>query len=299
LILSGRDIFAENSSLILILFYPIGIFAGCSNENTVPTILFFIAAIYFYFMLDKKRLSLKIPGWFLPGAISLLAGYFILLFAPSTKVRQDYYNTAFGVKDVSLLTYIQRIENLISRYYQASKILLIALLISTIIFGLYFWIYKKNIPAKSIRNSIIVGLFMLFSFLSLIALVVVPYFEVRSSMLTWFFSFAFIFHVFYSVAHTPVKNIIVVLSAIVVIACVYQSHTIFNLYNAFYDESMTRHYQILSQIETGSQIVQVKPFLTQNSRLLNTRDDYLVYIATTQYSNYYGVKEIQIDNRGP
>jgi len=123
-------------------------------------------------------------------------------------------------------------------------------------------------------------------------MVAVPYYEIRSSL---FFFFALtsllisIIDSFYS-SIKPVFYLSVILLSIV---WLFTFNSMRITYNAFRFEFNNREAILLTNLGSKKTVVVTKFSVNEDQRLLNKREDYLVF-NNWDYSAYYGLDKIEI-----
>lgn len=300
LLLSGKDILS-GKGVLLPLFCLLGFLAGMSSENSAVVIEVLIMAIILY-SISKRR---KLGAWVYCGAISLSAGIMYLYFAPSTKVRLDYYNKAYGVGKVTLSTYFLRART-IGQDFVRSDELLIGLFLVLLVFSLFY--HRKELTSALKRSSdgkdlngeekeVFSVLFLLaISFISLGILVLPPYHEQRSFLLTVTMLIVAIVKLFSCITRNPsplVKKAIHSLILLILSITILKSFLVYGKYSRFDQEATYRDMKIKYLSQEGLKQIKVKPFLTRSTRELNTREDYIN--GNIQYFIYYGVDSIKIE----
>ena len=124
-------------------------------------------------------------------------------------------------------------------------------------------------------------------------MVIVPYYERRTALLTWFFWLVLLFFIIEEFRKHG--SFFVYAAAIVMTFGLIQTVRIVRIYDQFYEEAMTRHYLLVKAQIEGVKEVQVEPFTTQYSRVITTREEYLLF-ENNLYAHYYGLVSIDISS---
>lgn len=299
LLLSGKDILSGRSAL-LPLYCLLGFLAGMSSESSAVVFDVLILAIILYFIIKKRKLG----AWIYCGAISLSAGIIYLYLAPSTKIRLDYYNKLFGVGNVTLSTYFLRAQAVGQDFLRSNKFL-IAFFIVLLLFS--FFQQRKLISASGYsrdrRNKnaddkevFLVLFFLTVSLISLAILVLPPYHEQRSFLLTVTMLIAAIVKLFSGITENSPpsgKKAIHLVILLIFSLTIYKSFMIYGKYSSFNKEAVSRDIKIKYLSQEGIKQIKVEPFGTHSMRELNTREDYVS--GNLQYFIYYGVDNIKIE----
>jgi len=286
---TGKDIF-EKKPILEILFYLLAILTGFTNENTVPAILV-VNIVQFVILFKKKDSEVRLPKWQWIGSILCTISFVIFIFLPSTRHRQEYYSSVYGVENPDLVYYLQRAKLILIDYTKASYLLILIVIGVGILFTVIYLIKKWTLSDESKKNIKVIGLILGLSYLSQIIMIIVPYYERRTGLLTWFYWMVLFFFIIEEL-HKH-RSPIIYLTIFLVVVGLMQTINIVKVYNHFYDESMTRHYILITAKKDGATAVQVEPFDTQYSRELTTREEYLIF-ENQLYANYYGLESVEI-----
>lgn len=291
LLFSGRDIFQNKHFLIQGLFFPVALLAGMTNENTIIAVIVIIILGYLFVKTSMIQ-SITIPKWYWSHFVFLCIGYGYLLLSPSTKLRREYYANAYGIQNPGISYYLKNIFQIIKNYIHASELLLILLgIIIAIYFILALW---KHITIPNERRINLLINFFLFaaSFVSVVALIVVPYFESRSLLFNWFCLIALMLGILIELINY--KEIFLLLTVPILVLGLVKST---NLYHCIIDlstDSYIRQNNILTQINNGSRDITITRFTDTCNNILSNRDDWLVQFSHDE--NYYQVDHIYIIN---
>lgn len=278
----------EDKVVLPIYYLLVGFLAGMTNENTVPiSILICTMAI-----LNLRFKKIPIHYTFYLGLFFHCLGYSVLLFSPSTKIRRDYYDQVFDVIKPSISDYVDRLSNILVNFFHYYKnYFLVVILLLTLFLVLHSLSSKKKIFLLKSRPLILL-VFVIISFGSVIDMVAVPYYEIRSSL---FFFFALtsllisIIDSFYS-SIKPVFYLSVILLSIV---WLFTFNSMRITYNAFRFEFNNREAILFTNLGSKKTVVVTKFSVNEDQRLLNKREDYLVF-NNWDYSAYYGLDKIEI-----
>jgi len=147
-------------SLIVLCFL-----SGISFEN-VPIAVIFILSIY---VLLYKKCSTKI----LMPIVSMLVGWCLLIFSPSTIKRSEFYKKALNIPDLSFSYVLERANDVVSLFIKTSLPLLVVS-----ICALIFLYSAKKMNVK-------VTLLIIASILVDGSMIMSPYTEARAFMFSW------------------------------------------------------------------------------------------------------------------
>lgn len=147
----------KNGILRAILFFLFGVVVGWTNENMGPAVIFLVLGFLVLIKIDNKG---RIPVWAVTGLIGVLIGYYILFTAPGNYVRIG--ESSASVWDVFT------VEGFLTRFRSVAKGFFFSLLISTVLYIVLLWIYRKE--EKSQDKQKIFKASLLFYLSALIAL---------------------------------------------------------------------------------------------------------------------------------
>lgn len=285
----GRDVLNKRPFMI-ILFYLMAIFAGFTNENTVPVILL-LNLTQMVWLIKYRKSEIRLPRWQWIGTTILGLSFLLFIFLRSTKHRMNYYSTLYSITDPNVMYYLQRAKVIFSDYIKVTYPLILFVACITIFFIAIAFIRKWKLSEESQNNLKIIVLMIGMSIISQVIMVMVPYYEVRVGLITWFFWMVlliFVVEEFYMRSKLPLYFLV-----IFIILGLFQAGQTLKIYNQFYYEAMSRHYLLLTISSEGATSAQVESFMTQSSRMLNPREEYLLF-ENQLYANYYGLKSIDI-----
>lgn len=141
--------------------------AGLSFENTPVAVMVFMLGS----LLMARQ---KTGGWrgFVP-VVSVVSGWLVLILAPSTQHRRDFYREMYGIEGYSLEYFVGRLSDVVNVFLDVSWILL-ALTIASVLL-----VWKSSPDRKRMLLSAAVAL------LVIVSLVAAPYTEPRAFSMAW------------------------------------------------------------------------------------------------------------------
>jgi hypothetical protein len=287
---AGDDVFRARTPLVW-LFYVLAILAGATNENTIPSILLFIYGPWIWSLVRKEKASL--PTWYFVGGVLLGIGYAYLLLSPSTEIRQEYYLQFTGATTNDPALYTGRLKDVARGFLEDSWGLLIAGALAVAVSRVAARPRGKNVPDSQLDLLLY---FFAACLLSTVLLVAAPYYANKASLLAWFALLCLIVH---GVLQLRATRLYALLTPLLIVAGCWVSVTMLHVYSFFYEEAEARHYALVSESQSGALVAEVSPFVTMDSRLLNTREDWLRVASKTAYPYYYGLKEIIYSDAQP
>lgn len=293
LILQNKNIF-ENKKILILLHTLLGFLAGLTNENTVITFIVLYVCTIIYRIIKKQEIYL----WIWSSFTSLVIGFFVMLFAPSTAIRMQTYKEIFGIKDVTIMDYIHRALNIINRFFKENLWLVIILLIIFIIYiSVNYNKIKLEIQRKEIKDYKTAGInimLLLASALSAGALIGAPYIETRAFFLIDFFIMGCI--IYFSIQlineiNRFFKVIAFAFLGILLGITIKENIVIYKTYNE-YNNFILKNINTIEEAKRNKESsVEISPYNYKNSRILNTREDYLQ--SNLKYlEGYFGIKVI-------
>ncbi len=273
--------------LQVVIMSVLGILAGLSNENTgIVIILVCITTAFFQKRPTIRKASLENNI----GLSFFILGYCYLLFAPSTFIRRSYYNQVYGIGKLGLPLLLRRLMAIMAQFisqYKAHLIIVSVLIILLLILNKTK--SKSTIMDLSINNRLY--LLVVFSFLSIFDMIVVPYYEIRSAMLVGFSLTALIVAIQAHLIQTNTSVARLICFALLFSFVVFLINTL-PLYNRFYKEAEVRDKSLIIASQSQNKDVIISRFKTpENQRTLNTRESYLVN-SIDAYKRYYGLDSI-------
>ena len=265
----------------------LGISAGLSNENTgIVIILLCITAAFIQKRVNIRKVSLGNNI----GLLFFILGYIYLLSAPSTQMRRAYYNQVYGINKLGLPLLLHRMITILSQFISQYKALLLAVGILFI-----FLLIVNNARPKStnfdMSNNLRNYLLVVFSFISIFDMIVVPYYEIRSAMLVGF-SLTTLFVAFLARFYKTNTSVAFLISLALFSFYMAFSINTLPLYSRFYREAEERDKSMIIASQSQNNHVILSRFETRESqRTLNTRESYLVN-SIDAYKRYYGLDSI-------
>jgi len=160
----------QNSTLQSAMASMLGLFAGLSFENIpVALILFILASL----CMERRRSAWSIRT--ISPVITISIGWFILISAPSTTYRRQFYSDILKIPDFGIDYLVQRVDNVMMVFWNTSSTLLV---VSLVAFG---WLCISR------RWGDVSRALLLFSIAIIVVFSVVPapYTEPRSFGLAW------------------------------------------------------------------------------------------------------------------
>lgn len=266
----------------------LGFFAGMTNENTVPVSIIFCCLAIVRLRLNKSKVNFAYYLAFIFHCI----GYASLLFSPSTKIRREYYDQIFGSVNPSLSVYLDRLVKILADFFYYYKSYIFVTLILLTLYFIVRLISKNNLGPFLRSRPFSLILFILFSFIAVIDMIAVPYYEVRSSLLTFFALTSFIISIidYFSNSKRPLFFLSVFL---LLLGWLFTFNNMRITYNRFDADFQKRETILLGEVGLKKTIVVPRFSEIQDQRLLNSREFYLEF-NNLNYSAYYGYDEIQI-----
>ena len=150
MLFAGRDIF-DKKPLLVVAFYFLAILTGFTNENTVPAILV-INFLQLIMLIKNKGITIRLPKWQWVGTILCGVSFAIFVFLPSTRHRQEYYNSVYGVSNPDITYYWQRAKFILIDYGRAAYILLLFVLGVSVLYIVFGSIRKWKITGDNQKN---------------------------------------------------------------------------------------------------------------------------------------------------
>ena len=269
---SRRDVLAGNR-VKLASYCLVGFLSGVSFEN-VP-----VATIFF--LITTLAMNKQLKTWLSLVPVSVLAGWILLVTAPSTTFRRIKYNEWYH-KDIPFLDGIQgRVIDVVSVFAQTSTIIFIAAILSLA------YLYHKKLVFKEhdlllISSVLVVG-----------SMVASPYTEARSFMFAWCVMIAFVVAAVKRLLDTDWRyNFIIIAIGFI---SIYVSKELYNQTKEFYSPMHARENLIENKLKSNECSSGIKVGLVtgfDDYRYINNRDEWYYY-NLPQVSDYYGCKIIK------
>lgn len=279
--------FIKNSTLSMLLFIPLGILAGWTNENTSIAMV----VIMFLYIIYYKMSGIKIPKWSISCFIGSIIGFTVMIVAPGNFIK-------------SVATVIDSrpfIIRIIIRLFQYTYYMFWNMPILILLLGLISYIIFSN---DALKNSIkLIGIPFIYCtgiFIAIYSMVLAAYFPNRA----WFgiVCFAIISIGFLWNELTKSNNWINELNRIIIVLCIpiFTSNYIhaYRTINVMNSEYTQRNEYIKSEKEKGNldiivdEIYPLSPYCAAyNIQDLsdNPNEFYNVYL-----SKYYNVNSIRL-----
>jgi hypothetical protein len=283
----NRNGSARHPIIMIPVMLIIGFLAGMTNENTGIAVFLGIGIYILYAITHKKRL----PIWSVTGFLGLSLGILYLLLSPSTQIRIRYYSSIFIKKDPTFFTYLRRTISVIKDFVISGSGILIFLFVSVFMYCVTVGLQD----AKKLTKQLYM---MVFSLISLAVLVLAPYHEIRSFLPAYTFLLVLSCRLIsdtVSSAKPIVEKSYGVFSLSLLLVSFLFSGMVTQRYMYFHRECAELDKEIRKQVSEGNAIVSVRPFITQTTRYLNTRQKYLEW--AWQYPAYYGAQKITFDRK--
>ncbi|HGB9299770.1 TPA: DUF6056 family protein [Escherichia coli] len=163
-----RKVYAEDKKTNTIIICIVGVFAGCSNENTGFVAVLFPLFLMSWNYINKKHTSKKLLAY----TISSGLGYLLLVGSPGNKERAKYFTYWFETPFIERLK-----EHLYHRVPDMISQLWVSLLIIAILLVIYSFIKKQDQKNNSITLA---AFFMVCALLSVLIMVASPTYPPRS-----------------------------------------------------------------------------------------------------------------------
>jgi hypothetical protein len=278
----------EAEQRLPLYYLIIGFLAGMTNENTVPFSILFCCLIIINLGLNKAPVHFT----FYLGLFLHCLGYAVLFFSPSTKIRTEYYNQVFGVIKPSLSDYLDRLTNILTSFFHYYKSYIFLMLILFTLFIVLHSISKNKFRSLLRSRPMALLVFVLFSFGTVIDMIAVPYYEVRSSIFVFFAITSLVVSIIDSF-YFSLRSLFILSVLVLSLGWLFTINTIRITYNRFNADFLQREANLLTNAGLSKTIIVPKFSAIQDQRLLNSREFYLVF-NNLDYSAYYGFDEIQI-----
>ncbi|SMC29324.1 hypothetical protein SAMN02745857_03763 [Andreprevotia lacus DSM 23236] len=151
----------------LALLMVIALLAGVSFENTPLAVLAFMLAAAWR---HRHAVSLRLAA--LPIA-SMAAGWALLLSAPSTALRRQYYHQLFGIHGYTPAYIGKRLFSVEHTFFSSSSLLFFSALIA------YWWLRRCGLASARLHWLLLPAL------IAVGTVVMAPYTEPRAFLLAW------------------------------------------------------------------------------------------------------------------
>lgn len=284
-----------------LLYCIAGFFAGITVESASFVIAVLIGLLTAWKIFARKKISLS----YIFGAISFFSGVLLLINAPSTKIRRNFYDTMNVDGGASgLIVYINRLKMIIGDYIQFTWPVLLTFFIVLIILlvlvqdKLRVAVSEKRIIDEDLRNIFMSLIILGSSLASVVALVTIPYFseEKRGFAFHWFILYAVTAYFCNEVWRRIHFNVKYVAICIPMMVLIYNGVTINSAYTEFYKEITEREIAIKAQKLRNEATIDLEPLQTKSSRILETREGWFQQNANTHLASFYHVNALAIHN---
>lgn len=248
----------------------VAVLAGVSFENVPVALGAYMLACWLALPDRATQKRALIP------VACLLAGWLVLVMAPSTAIRREHYRQALHIPPFSLEYALHRGRNVAQVFFSSSGLL----------FGLYL-LSAAYLLLQKPRNIRLL-LATVPGFLVVVSLVAAPYTEPRAFLLAWALMFAVVVEAVYQlIQRSPCLAHVAV--GVFVLSFCFELHAL-TLYTDFSQQVAVRDHLIASKIGTqactdGVPVQQIKTLYPY--RYLNNRDDWFAY-NLAKVSEYYG-----------
>lgn len=160
------------SKYLVILVSIIAFLAGISFENTPVAVMFYMSM-----SLLLARRNVGIWRGLVP-IFSMALGWILLILAPSTQHRRDYYNNVFGIAEYSMDYLATRTIDVLKVFFEISWPLLFLTIVSLFIV-FWFSLDKRRITLALVTTLLVIA-----------SVVAAPYTEPRAFSLAWALMFS-------------------------------------------------------------------------------------------------------------
>lgn len=276
-----------------ILYCAAGILAGITIENTGAIIIIMIISLlsWNFFIHKEKPTTASILG-----VIGLAIGVTILITAPSTTLRREYYATVdIGAGLSGLSLYIYRFKGILKDYIYSTRPALILLAGEMTILLFMFrsqilgTIRTRKLINHTLQNIFIDLAILLFSCIAIVALITVPYYAVgnRGIAFHWFILYTMIAYFGYEIWSRTNLAVQLFVAAISIFTFVSMAAEIYPQYLDLYQKAKQREDSLNSQIASGQVPIILDTLDIKRTRVLETREDWFLFNANTQLAKYY------------
>lgn len=262
-----------DSKAQMVAYCIVGFLSGLSFENVPVATLFFLIA--------TLAINRQLKTWLSLVPASVLAGWVLLVTAPSTTFRRVKYHEWYH-KDIPFFDGIQdRAIDVISVFAQTSTIVFISAILALA------YLYHKKLVFKEhdlllISSVLVVG-----------SMVASPYTEARSFMFAWCVMIAFVVAAVKKMLDTEWRYNFAIIA--IGLASIDVSNELYHQTKEFYEPMHSRESIIEGRLKSsecgsGIKVGLVKGF--DNYRYVNNRDEWYYYNLPL-VSEYYGCKIVK------
>ena len=285
------DIVGKSKWKILLLSIW-GFLAGFTNENTIAVFILLYLGVILY---DKKAKRVT-PVWIYTSGATLLGGFICMYNAPSTANRIASYSKMYGIDEVTFQDYLDRAGEVIYRFFTDNCALVILTVVMILLYVGVVVCDKRIDKQQRVEilkiNSENLEL-LLATAVSCGALIMSPYVETRSFLLSDFMMMACIIYYLDKLLDylkKYEKAVACVMSIGMIAICIYEGSVIYKTYRDYYDYTTLRENAVALE-DTDEAFFWGEYYEPAYSRILTTREDYLLS-NEDDLSEYYG-KEIK------
>ncbi|WP_152989162.1 DUF6056 family protein [Pseudomonas citronellolis] len=260
----------SQSFSLLFIYSILCLLVGLSFENVPIAVALTMFVIFLLYEKDKRRLIIPI--------LSVTCGWIILLTAPSTIYRVQYYRTALKSPDISLDYLIERAIEVCTVFFQTSWLIFSLALISVI--------YLGAIKRINLRISIII----ISSILVVGSMCTSPYTEARGFLYAWCVMYSVICTATYQLIKKSQSSQPIILFLYFVSVC-YATNT-FSIYKNHAARLNARTNYIIDHIGREPCISGVKIRILNDEhgyKYINNRDEWFFYNMINT-NKYFGCK---------
>lgn len=251
-------------------YVPFGVVIGHASENASPTAVAFMLCL-----LSWLALSHKFVCWSFMATLSTSIGTLMLIFAPSTAHRVNFYSKVLGVPPSKADLFIRNAPSTILMWgrYSIIPLLLLGLLAVLLV-----------LARQSSRKALsFVAICLMFSFCSAILLAAAPYQHPRAFLLPFSLLVVACLHISNELGSKTIQSIgmLLIIYLAINIPQLLSIHTSFKVRENI---SRIRQHEIVSQLFRTSDIV-IPSFTTMNK---------FAYVGSPNASrlqNYYKINQ--------
>ena len=285
--------FNIKNNVLVFLYCFLCLFAGLTNENTVP----FIIALGVFLIIFTKMKKMKTPKWLCLSTVSYFLGWLYLVGCTSTKNRTQYYRTAYGLSEnITIQELLKNSKRVIDSFLDQCSLLFLGMTVILVVF-----VIVKAYNQKRNKESFGTNVFLIVvSSVSIVALAVAPYTEARSFFLFQSIGLGFISYLLvqsFSSIHINKKNRIITgfLLGVFYLGTILFFSYLFHLFNQYYIFDKSRSESIRDHVSEGNRFA-VAQLYPKRSRFLNTHEEYISITppngGSVPYANYHGAEQV-------
>ncbi|MDL2215224.1 DUF6056 family protein [Dysgonomonas sp. OttesenSCG-928-M03] len=281
--------------LMSFVFFPAGVIAGWTNENTSLALIAFLCMLFLLLRYNKRT----IPVWMWFGLAGVVIGCIVMLLAPGNFVRAaiPLFTTSKEYPE-----YIFRIWRVIRAY------IYYLLLLDIIYFSIYFYIIKKKITDVNNKIKHISLLFFISAHIALIVMVASPEFfpRVMFGAVTFMIAAIFILFSFVYNTKTSVWRNIGLVTCVILTLCFsfdYSENYQYSVY--FKDFWNKREVHLVEQKKQGIENIVFNDTLYHHRGFIRhgLYDDFIIHDfkkfetgwPNVTYSKYHHVNSVKLE----